>query len=259
VTYRQLRPLSVFAWALGALCLANAQTPAASISTEAGQADGREYRLHIRPIDSTTQCEFSWHQTGSPGGYGGGSTPKRLGPGEFALRTGHDGKPASTLKISVWCRGFGVALIDEPALATSSFEQTVTLTPLRELSMGARLLTSPDFETLATAKFRVLYQADWLCSFFDLMDCGVLMWEVANGSIANDNSLQVNLPDFASDAAVRKWSGAPPLGLDAGRFLIQVSRSTAPYDYWLDPDAAKFHGIPVAAAYPPLFLRPRKQ
>jgi len=233
----------------------HAQTPPlTSIHTD--ESDGREYRIHMRPALRTTECEFWWFQTGPFGGYGG-SPPKRTEVGDFTLRTGLAGKPATVLKISIWCRGYRMALIDETELATSSFERTVTLAPLKELPISGRLLASADGANLAAFRVRVDYRADWLCSFFNLQDCGVPQWQVANGSIANDNTFHVLVPDFANDPAVKSWEDAPGLPMGAGVFSIDVSGAASSYS--LRANGTASGNIPVATAYDVIFFRPLRR
>ena len=243
-----------FAWVCAAGVIANAaQTPLPAVQIPTDTPDGREYRIHLPPAAAKEDCFVRIHQTGPFGGYGyGGYDAKKLSDG-YTFRTGLKGKPASTLKVAMWCRGFGMAVVDEPSLGTSSFDKTLSLTPLKDIQMNGRLLTSADGVTLAGSTVRVWYVAHWLCEFFSLMDCGVPQWEVATATVALDQ-FELRVPDFAADPVVKKYTGWP----HPGSFTFRADRAIAPYNYWLDTEQAKFGGIPVAATYPPLIFRPRR-
>ena len=244
--------LILFAAALGIHATSQTPTPPQTIPSE---PDGREFMLRVTPPPALNACVFNSFQTGAFGGYGG-TRVRNLGGGAFALRTGLGGKPATTLKIAVWCRGYGMALVDVAALESSTFERSLSLTPRKDLPLNGRLLPSPDGVSLAGATLRVYYNADWLCEFFNLADCMVPTWEVAVDRIADAGTVRVMVPDFAGDPVVAKSPAGTPRA-STGSFSLRADRDVAPYHYWLEPEGTTFRHVPVASAYPSLVLRPR--
>jgi hypothetical protein len=58
---------------------------------------------------------------------------------------------------------------------------------------------------------------------------------------------------------VTEWAKSQVFGTSsAGGFRLQVNRSTAPYDYWLEHGSGTLGVIPIAAAYQNLLLQPRR-
>ena len=200
---------------------------------------------------------FQHQETGSSVGTGGVARP--AGNGAFAMRVGIVSPPPTSLKVAIWCRGAGMAVVDVTVVETSGYELTVPVLPLKSIPLSGRVQLSLDGVSLAGADLRVLYQADWLCRFFGRPDCGIPQWEVASGRVDADNSIRVVVPDFAADPVVTLWAKPPRYGLfGAGGFRLQVNRSVAPYTYWLEHGSATFGVIPVAPAYQDLLLRPRR-
>jgi hypothetical protein len=232
------------------------QTPPVLPQSVPLEPDGREFMLHVTPAAALNACVFNSFQTGAFGGYGS-TLVRNLGGGAFALRTGLGGKPATTLKIAMWCRGYGMALVDVAALESSTFERSISLTPRKELPMAGRLLPSSDGVSLAGATLRVYYNADWLCEFFNLADCMVPTWEVAVDRIADAGTFRVMVPDFAGDPVVAKSPGGTPRA-SPGSFSLRADRNAAPYDYWLEREGATSGTVAVASTYPSLVLRPRR-
>ena len=227
-------------------------------STQPPGAAGRDFIVRIDPPVAATSCMFWYQETGPL--LGTGSTDARpTGNGTFALHVGTVSPPPTSLKVSIWCRGAGMAVVDVPAVETSGYERTVKVAPLKAIPLTGRVQPSPDGVSLAGADLRVLYQADWLCSFFGRPDCGVPQWEVTSGRVGGDNTVSVTVPDYAADPVVTHWAKSGPFGpKGAGGFRLQVNRSVAPYTYWLEHGSATFGVIPVAPAYQDLLLRPRR-
>jgi hypothetical protein len=228
------------------------------LSTPPPGAAGRDFIVRIDPPVAATSCTF-WHQeTGALRGTGG-IDARPTGNGAFAIHVGTVSPPPTSLKVSIWCRGAGMALVDVPAVETSGYERTVAVAPLKSIPLSGRVQLSLDGVSLSGADLRVLYQADWLCSFFGRPDCGIPQWEVASGRIGADNSVRVMVPDFASDPVVADWAKSQVFGTSsAGGFRLQVNRSVAPYDYWLEHGGGTFGVIPIAIAYQNLLLKPRR-
>ena len=233
--------------------LQTTQLPERSIPI--GMPDGRSFIVRVQPAVLATSCQFHHYQTGAFGGFRT-TDAIPMGGGAFAIRTGIGDKPATSLKVSVWCASSAMALVEIPALESSGFERTLTLVPMKPVPLAGRVLASPDGVSLTGAEVRVHYSAPWLCAFFNLMDCGVPQWEVAIGRIATDGTFRLLVPDFAADPVVMARASTPLHG--AGAFKLRADRSTAPYNYWLELEGGKFGDVAVAASYPELRLLPRR-
>jgi hypothetical protein len=240
---------------LGLTCVVNVRS--AERQNSSGP-DGREFVVRLTPAaPSISTCHVVSFQTGPFGGYGGNFSVSDLDRGALRIRTGVGGQPAATLKIAIWCRGRAMATLNISSLPSSTFEATVTLTPLAEQPMTGHLLPSTDGVSLTGATLHAYYNAPWLCGFFGLPDCMVPQWEVAVERIRMDRTFRLMVPDFAHDPIV--LSPAPGWGNLPDGFRLRAERDVAPYDYWLEPDdAAPGTIIPVAARYPELILHPRR-
>ena len=216
--------------------------------------DGREFVVRIDPVSASKSCWLDPFQTGAYGGFGGPDA-RPIGGGAFAIRTGIGNEPARTLKVAVWCRGSGMALLDVPAVEASGYDRTVRLSPLPDVPLTGRVLPSADGVSLAGAEVHVSYVAPWLCGFFNLADCWLPQFEIASAPIGDDGTFRVLVPDFANDPVISRAAPAETGG--PGGFKLRA-RNTAPYDYWLEPDGARSGLVPVARLYPQLLLHPRR-
>jgi hypothetical protein len=223
------------------------QRPGAQFPTA---PDGREFVIRIEPPGAMSSCEFPNIQRGSFGEFVHADVRSAVG-GVFALHTGIGDKPATELKIAVWCPGFGMGLLNVQGVQSSGYERTLTLSPLKSIPLAGRVLPSDDGVSLANAKLRVSYEAFWLCNFFKEQDCGVPQWEVSTDHIAADGTFRVLVPDFAADPAIKEWADGPLTNDAAGVFYLQAEPSTAPWHYRLAT-------VPVAAEYPDLRLSPKR-
>ena len=247
---------AAIALGLGLLCAANVHVAGRQLSI--GVPDGREFVIHLTPAAaSISTCHIESYQAGLFGGYGGSLPITDLDRGAIRIRTGVRGQPATTLKIAMWCRGYAMTTLTIGSLASSTFEATVSLTPLADLPMTGRVLPSADGVSLAGATLRVYYSAPWLCAFFGLPDCMVPQWEIAVDRIGPDDTFRVMVPDFAHDPIAQ--ASAPGWTILPQGFRLRADRDVAPYNYWLElGDPASGATIPVAAGYPELILRPRR-
>jgi hypothetical protein len=228
------------------------------VSTPPPGGAGREFIVRIDPPVAASFCTF-WYEEFGPLRGTRGVEARPAGNGAFAIHVGTVSPAPTSLKVSIWCRGAGMAVVEVPAVETSGYERVVTVAPLKPIPLSGRVQPSLDGVSLAGADLRVLYSADWLCSFFGRPDCGIPQWEVATGKVGADNSVRVMVPDFAADPVVTEWAKSQVFAISSGGgFRLQVNRSTAPYAYWLDHGNGTLGAIPIAAAYQNLLLRPRR-
>jgi hypothetical protein len=189
-------------------------------------ASVRIERCHVdAALTTNTGVGLGWSRTGGRAGVSGRDLVIRT----QALR-GSGTQVA--LKASVWCPGFGMALVDVPSLDQANFQTTVTLTSRQDVPLAGRVLPPDDGVSLADSTLRVYYQADWLCGYFKQADCLVPQWEVETDRVASDGSFRVMVPDFAGDPAV----GTDGPNRDKGAFWFRADRNQAPHNYDLIPD-----------------------
>jgi hypothetical protein len=218
--------------------------------------------LRLPPAVLAETCLVRTLQTGDFGGLGDQITPPLGSGNQITLATGRDDKPAKTLKAVVWCPGYGVSLIDQPALDKSSGEITLALERLPNIELRAKVLPAPDARNLTGLRARVYYSAPWICGFFNLQDCGVPAWMVAEPRIGIDGALQFEVPDFANDRGIQrvlKDSTWFPWG--PGSFRLDVIPDRPPHTVYMlhaGGDARTAFGeIAVTNKYPVLImLRP---
>ncbi len=216
--------------------------------------DGREFVIHVSPAVEAGSCHLTSFQSGGFGGFGGAPVSE-AGGGVFAIRTGVGARPATSLKVAVWCRGFGMALVDAALLEPSTYRRNLVLSRRDSVVMTGQVLPAADGVHLAGATLRVFYVAAWLCGFFDLPDCGVPQWEVAVAPIGRDGTFRVDVPGFAGDAIVRQWTS--PTAFNGGHFMLRADRDVAPHHYWLERADAPRGPLAPASGYPHLRLQPR--
>src|SRR5262250_237942 len=105
--------------------------------------------------------------TGAFGGYGGfvRTEPKVQ---DYVIDTWYENKPASTLKIIVYCPGYGIELLDIPSLADLSAKSaSVELKPLPAVHLSGKIVT-PDGGAPKDFKIEVIYLAYWGHEFFGI-------------------------------------------------------------------------------------------
>lgn len=226
-----------------------------SQSLPTGLPDGREFVVQISPTVSAGSCHVASLQSGEFGGIVGAPV-RDAGDGVLAIRTGVAGKPATSLKAALWCRGFAMALVDVALSESSTYRHLVRLSPIAPIEIAGQVQPPADGVSLAGATLRVWYVADWLCGFFNLQDCGVPQWEVAVGRIGPNGEFRIQVPDFFRDPTVRSQPLRPPFG--SGSFRLRADREVAPHHYWLEPAGAPPGLVNVAATYPQLRWLPRR-
>jgi len=232
--------------------------------TVAQTTAGRDFVIHLTPGVAKGSCRGQKYQVGA---FGGEATqlPDTKASGEaIAVPTGLQGQPATSLRVALWCRGYSMVLIDVPSLPASTFQAQVSLVPLNDVPFSGKVSASADGISMVGATLRVFYQAPWLCRFFGWLDCLVPQWEVSAGTIRDDSTFAVMVPDFAADPAilaavpsaigglgVRAVPGVTPPAEDRGVLLLRADRRAAPYNWWLG-------SLPLAARYVDMALQPSR-
>src|SRR5262245_12221742 len=209
------------------------------------QLDGRPFV--VRLPDGADTCTVDAYQSGSFGSFSSGPESARVSQRSVSIATS---KAARTLKAVIWCRGFGVGLVDVPALESSSFEATVSPSRLKSLRVNARLHPD-DVATAASQEMKVSFEAAWVCAFFNILDCVVPRFPVTSARVGKDGTVPFDVPDVLADPALKKF------GL-VGGFAMDVEEPAPAFNYYrLEPPGGRT--LTPAANYPePIVLRIRK-
>jgi hypothetical protein len=170
-----------------------AQTPVVS--------DNSSFFLRLPTKVDTTGLQIRYFMTGAFGGVGNfvRTTPGLHG---YVIDTSYENKPAETLKIIVYCPGYGMALINVPSLAAASADGAyVELKPLPSVQLSGRIV-APEGSARKDFKIEVSYLADWDHEFFGIGDGISATVKLASADVRQDGSFLVAIPDFSRDPAL---------------------------------------------------------
>ena len=185
-------------------------------------------------VDSEN-CEFS------TGGYGGNLLKR---PGRLQYQFDHPQiHVGSTVAAYVRCSGYQVVPLQVTANAVEQ-PIAVNLTPLPTLQFAGVIRGWATLDPPPVVQ--VVFQNDWICSFFHLLDCMVGGWILDAVPIATDGSFAARLPDFLADPLIGTF--AHPGGLS---FSVRDPKTQNPL-FELKPDDAPaiFGRIDVRRSYP---------
>jgi hypothetical protein len=200
----------------------------------------------------TTGLQINYFMTGAFGGFGNfvRTTPGLHG---YVIDTSYENKPAETLKIMVYCPGYGMELINVPSLAASSADGAyVELKPLPSLQLSGRIV-APEGSARKDFKIEVSYLAYWDHEFFGFSDGTSAIVKLASADVRQDGSFSVVIPDFARDPALDSFSEKGAIRLMArepktGNFAYTLESAERP------GTGAEFE---IAAKYDELLLYAR--
>lgn len=222
--------------------------PYKSIDLGLGQPTGT-YSIRLPADVEAERCHLDFQQAGAFGGISG-VVHSKIDRNTLTVPTGASGKPAQRLKAVVWCPGYAIALVNEPALQKPTGETELALRPLANTEINAKVLLTSDGRSLAGSEVRVWYVALWVCGFFELSECfGPPSWVVSTATIGVDGALRFSVPNFAADpvAASSSFPGGFRLVADGG-YSLEADGSAS----------SSLHAIPVMRSYPSnIVLRPR--
>ena len=183
-------------------------------------SDNPSFFLRFPTKVDTTGLQIHYFITGDFGGVGGFVRTK---PGlhGYVIDTSYENKPAKTLKIIVYCPGYGVELINVPSLAASSAGGAyVALKPLPSVQLSGRIV-APEGSARKDFKIEVSYLAYWDHEFFGIGDGISAIIKLASADVRQDGSFSVAIPDFARDpaldsfrekGAISLWAREPKTG-----------------------------------------------
>jgi len=203
--------LLAFFTALSSAPVAAQQTsPTRSLPITVPKDDGRPVIVRLPNDVAEDTCLVDRFQTGSFGGFSGGASAIRVERHTVAIPTSQD---ARTLKAIVWCRGFGVGLVDIPSLETSQREVTISPPRVKALRLSGRVIPAGTL-TLAGLDLRIRFEAWWVCGYFKLADCMIPMFPIGATKIGKDGMFSVDLPDVLSDPALKPYGALGAFALD---------------------------------------------
>ena len=222
--------------------------PVAPVPNKAGESWPFVVLLPDAAVPDT--CKVHTFLVGDFGGYGSGRETRVLDPHSLALpTTNSEGRLARSLKAVIWCKDFGVALLDVPSLEQSGYRVTIAPAALKTLPIAGRVLPAESGQILAGLELRVFYEAGWMCDFFGLIDCMVPTFDLGTHRIGADGSFAFMVPDISGDPALVAYK----TGLDG--FRMDILEVTPPYRrYWIESPGWR---LKISASYPtPLLLSP---
>jgi hypothetical protein len=175
---------------------------------------GQSFLLRLPSAVDTTGFHISYFMTGDFGGFGGFVRTKPNLHG-YVIDTSYENKPASTLKIIVYCPGYGIELLNLPSLSDlSDMSSSVRLKPLPTAHLSGKIVT-PEGDALKDFKIEVIYWAHWKLEFFGIGDGAVSPFKLASADVSRDGSFSVAIPDFTRDPAIAPFMEKGMIGLRA--------------------------------------------
>jgi hypothetical protein len=195
---------------------------------------GQSFLLRLPSTIDTTDLHISYFMAGDFGGFGGFVRTKPNLHG-YVIDTSYENKPARTLKIIVYCPGYGIELLNIPSLADLSAKSaSVELKPLTSVQLSGRIV-APEGGARKDFNIEVFYLAYWGHEFFGIVDGFVNTFKLASTDVTPDGSFSVAVPDFARDSAVASFKEKGLLSLKAresktGNFAYTLERADRPYE-----------------------------
>jgi len=190
------------------------------------------FLLHIPTKVDTAGLQINYYMTGDFGGVGSFVRTKPHVHG-YLIDTSYNGKPAETLKIIVYCPGYGLELINIPSLADSSANSAfVELKPLPSVQLSGKIVT-PEGDALKDFKIEVIYWAYWKLEFYGIVDGAVNPFKLASADVSRDGTFSVAVPDFTRDPAIASFKEKGALRLMArepktGNFAYTLESAETP-------------------------------
>jgi hypothetical protein len=164
-------------------------------------SDNPSFFLRFPTKIDTTGLQINYFMTGAFGGVGNfvRTTPGLHG---YVIDTSYENKPAETLKIIVYCPGYGIELINVPSLADSPADgASVELKPLLSVQLSGKIV-APEGSARKDFKIEVSYSAYWDHEFFGIFDGISATVKLESADVRQDGSFSVAISDFACDPAL---------------------------------------------------------
>lgn len=204
----------------------------------------RTFTVRLPQDIDTDGLSIRYLLTGSFGAYGGFV---RTQPGVriYRIDTFYEGRPAETLKVSVYVPGYGVETLSVPGLAdTAERAAEVRLKPLPTLPLAGRALL-PGGTDPGGLRLVIDYVPSWECEFFGLSDCLTAGLRVASAELDGGGGFSAGVPDFARDPVMSRFQRRGEFTL---RLMDVQGGKTL---FWLRPErgASPGRGVPVGAEY----------
>src|SRR5262245_10586634 len=191
--------------AVMAAVIAVALLPAHMMRAQAQRVtDGHSFLLRLPTTVNTTGLQFSYFMTGAFGGVSN-FVITRPAVHDYVIDTSYKNQPARTLKIIIYCPGYGIELLNIPSLTDLSAKSaSFELNPLSTVRFSGKIV-APEGNALKNFKVEVFYLAYWDHEFFGIGDGGVTVFKLASVDAPRDGFFSVAVPDFASDQAIASF------------------------------------------------------
>lgn len=209
----------------------------------------QSFLLRLPPTVDTTGLHISYFMTGAFGGYGGFVRTKP-NVHDYVIDTSHENKLAETLKLIIYCPGYGIELLNILSLADLSAKSAfVELKPLPSVQLSGKIVL-PEGSARKDFKIEVFYLAYWGHEFFGIADGLVTTFKLASADVSRDGSFSVAVPDFARDSAVASFK-------EKGALILKTRESkTGNFAYTLESSEfpGRSAGFEIATKYNELLL-----
>lgn len=194
--------------------------------------DSHSFLLRLPTTVDITGLQFSYFMTGAFGGVSNFMITKPT-VHDYVIDTSYKNKPARTLKIIIYCPGYGIELLNIPSLTDLSAKSaSFELKPLPTVRFSGKIV-APEGNARKNFKIEVFYLAYWDHEFFGIGDGGVTIFKLASVDAPRDGSFSVAVPDFVSDPAIASFKEKGGLRLMArepktGAFAYTLERADRP-------------------------------
>lgn len=195
-------------------------------------SDSHSFLLRLPTTVDTTDLQVSYFMTGAFGGYGGFVRTKP-NVRDYVIETSYENKPAKTLKIIIYCPGYGIESLNIPSLADLSAESaSVELKPHSSVRLSGKIVL-PEGSGRKDFKIEAMYLAYWGHEFFGIYDGPVTTFKIASADVTPDGSFSIAVPDFARDPVVASFKEKGVLRLRArepktGNVAYRLERAERP-------------------------------
>jgi hypothetical protein len=164
----------------------------------------QSFLLRLPTKVNITGLQFSYFMTGDFGEVFNSVIAKPT-VHDYEIDTSYKNKPARTLKIIIYCQGYGIELLDIPSLTDLSAKSaSVELKPLPSIRLTGKIV-APERNARKNFKIEVLYVVNWIREFFGSAIGFRDTFKLASVGASRDGSFSVVVPDFARDPAIASF------------------------------------------------------
>ncbi len=210
------------------------------------ESTDRAIRLRFPDAADLSGLSIQYFLVGPFGGFGS-FVRTRPDVREYSLDTWRGGQRAATVKVIIYCRGYGPVLLTESALADRRVGTlSIKLEPLKSVPLSGKVISTPVPRDL---RIEAVYLAHWAHKFFGITDGAVASFMVDTTKVAADGSFALRVPDFAHDPVTTSFGD----GLWRGEIRLiarEMASENIPYQLEEVQQAGQPASLSIAAEYP---------